>query len=170
MGLMRTESGETLVARWRALFGSLCIPAVLVGYNDVYSPLGMTMLRDEGTGLGPLGGLLALLGHAVHTDQTRVVCVACDMPYVTSRLMQRLVDAPSARAVAPWQEGRWEPFLSRFEARAALPVARSLARSGVTSLQALLAGLRAAALDLSDADREELRDWDTSYDVATERR
>jgi molybdopterin-guanine dinucleotide biosynthesis protein A len=173
-GLLRTSasSDETLVGRWRALFERVGIPAVLVGDRSEYAALGLTMLRDARVGVGPIGGLVALLAHA---GDGHAIAVACDMPAVSESLVLRLARAPEAAAVAPRRDDRWEPFFARYDAPLALPVARARADAGADradaasasarSLQRLLDALAAVELPVTGDEARELRDWDTPEDV-----
>jgi molybdopterin-guanine dinucleotide biosynthesis protein A len=98
-GLLAAPSGETLVQRWTALFAGLSVPCVLVGTHAAYAHLGLETLPDEPEGVGPLGGLVALLRRA---GRGPVLAVACDMPHVSGRLIERLIaHDPEACIVAP---------------------------------------------------------------------
>lgn len=160
-GLLRAPSGETLVARWRAMFERLGIPAVLVGERPGYAAEGLEMVADSQPGLGPLGGLLSLLARG----ERYAISVACDMPYVTDALVSRLASAPPAIALAPRRGDRWEPFFARYDAHSCRAVAERHAEKGQTSLQALLYALGATELSMSDDEWGKLRDWDTPDDV-----
>jgi molybdopterin-guanine dinucleotide biosynthesis protein A len=157
-GLLVTSSGETIVARWRRLFDELAIPCVLVGRKAPYEPLGMETLADEPPDIGPLGGLVALLSRA---GVGRAIAVGCDMPFVSSELLQKLVTFSSATpAVAPRRDDLWEPLFARYDAPAALAVARRLVDSGRHALFGVLDALGAEALPMSDDELALLRDWD----------
>ena len=167
-GLLRAPSGETLVERWKSVFAELAVPCVLVGERakDAYAPAGLEVLADEHAAddLGPLGGLLALLGHA---GDAAAIVVACDMPFVSVELVRRLAHARTAApAIAARREGRWEPFFARYDAKVVLPTALAHARAHRGSLQALLDAVGAEELAMSDAEHAELRDWDTPEDAA----
>ncbi|HEY3595107.1 MAG TPA: molybdenum cofactor guanylyltransferase [Polyangiaceae bacterium] len=165
-GLLRAPSGETLVLRWKHLFDDLSIPSVLVGNIDVYESTGLSRIDDAARGIGPLGGLTALLERAGHSF---ALSVACDMPYVSAALLAKLADHPSpAPAVAPRQGTLWQPLFARYRADQVLGVARACVERGVHSLQALLDELGATPLLLDANERAELRDWDTPEDVARE--
>ncbi len=161
-GLLRAPDGETIVARWRGLLADAGAEVVLVGRGEAYAPLGLERVRDEPEGIGPLGGLVALLRRA---RGGRAIAVACDMPHVSRALVGRLVDAPDAAAVAPEREGRWEPLFARYDAARVLPVAEALVASGRRALQALLDQAGATALGLTEGEARELRDWDTPQDA-----
>jgi molybdenum cofactor guanylyltransferase len=162
-GLLAAPEGGTLVARWASLFAGLAIPIVLVGPGAAYATTAIERIDDDVLGIGPLGGLIALLEHAA---SGHAIAVACDMPYVSAPLLAKLARHSSdAAALAPREGNTWEPFFARFRAPDALDTARDHARRGVHSLQALLDALGTAALSLDPRERAELRDWDTPEDV-----
>jgi molybdopterin-guanine dinucleotide biosynthesis protein A len=162
-GLLRGPDGATLVERWRAMLAELGVPVVLVGEAAAYAHLGLPVLPDEPPGVGPLGGLIALLRHA---GAARALAFACDMPFVSRALVERLLAAPSdAPVVAPRRDTRWEPLCARYEPARVLPLALARAASPHHALQALLDEAGAAALPLVPHEAAELRDWDTPADV-----
>jgi molybdenum cofactor guanylyltransferase len=163
-GLLRTADGPTLVERSRTILERVGAKVVLVGAHDAYARLGLDVIADEPPGIGPLGGLVALLRRA---GATPAVAVACDMPFVTSALVERLLaTSPNAPIVAPHRDGRWEPLCARYDGATVLAQALALSRSGHHSLQRLLRDLDAVALPLTPEELDELRDWDTPDDVA----
>jgi molybdopterin-guanine dinucleotide biosynthesis protein A len=162
-GLLRLASGQTLVERWRTLFDALAIETVLVGHHPAYAGLGLDCIADEPAGIGPLGGLIALLSRA---DGRSVIAVACDMPHVGRPLVERLATHPSkAPALAPKRADMWEPWFTRYAGLVPVRAARQRAALGMHSLQGLLDDLHADLLDLSETELEELRDWDCPQDV-----
>jgi molybdopterin-guanine dinucleotide biosynthesis protein A len=166
-GLLLAPTGETLVQRWLTLFAQLGIESVLVGQQGAYRGLGLEQLADDPPGIGPLGGLIALLSRARGGD---VIAVACDMPHVSLDLLERLSTfAPGASAVAAQNGDRWEPLFARYCARVALGRARERAATGEHSLQGLLTDLAAEALPLTRDEIAQLRDWDTPDDVTPTR-
>ena len=165
-GLLLAKSGETLVERWRTMFAALAIEVVLVGRHDAYAGVGLEQLADDPPGIGPLGGLIALLSRAGGGD---VIAVACDMPFVSGALLEKLAAwAPGAPAVAPRSEGRWEPLFARYSARGALVCARERAARREHSLQGLLDELSAEPLPLRADEIAQLRDWDTPADLTAQ--
>ena len=163
-GLLAAPEGGTLLERWRGVLASAGIEAVLVGRHPAYGPhaAGLEVVEDEPGGIGPLGGLVALLRRAGHGQ---ALALACDMPFVSPSLIGRLVAAPGARIVAPRRDDRWEPLCARYDARDVLPLAMRRVAAGTHSLQGLLDEAGATALPLSPAEGLELRDWDTPDDV-----
>jgi molybdenum cofactor guanylyltransferase len=135
---------------------------VLVGRGAAYADLGLEMLDDDPPGIGPLGGLVALLGRA---GTGCALAVACDMPFVTGKLVARLLGAPPAPVVAPRREGRWEPLFARYDAPFTLPLARAQVAAGRHALRELLDVCGAVELRLEAGEGEELEDWDRPEDV-----
>lgn len=165
-GNLVLPSGETLVSRWRALFDAARVPVVLVGRHEAYASEGLAVVDDaplaEGIELGPLGGLVAFLRHA---GARHGVAVACDMPFVSPELLQRLLTAPAAAAVAPRVDGRWEPFFARYDAAAVEPVAMAHAQAHRLALKDLLDAVSASELPLAPSEAAQLADWDTPEDA-----
>jgi molybdopterin-guanine dinucleotide biosynthesis protein A len=162
-GLLEGPGGVTLVERWRALLGGLGVEVVLVGDAAAYAGMGLPALADEPAGVGPLGGLVALLRRAADRP---ALAVACDMPFVSQALVARLLAAPGAASiVAPRRDGRWEPLCARYDPARVLPLAVARAASPYHSLQRLLEDAGAAPLPLAPHEAAELRDWDSPDDV-----
>lgn len=160
------DSGEPLVVRLRRHAESLGLRCVLVGSAAAYAGLGLPMLADAPPGIGPLGGLRALL---VWAEAAPVLALAGDLPYVSPALLGRLVAAPGPTdapcdAVAARRQDRWEPLCARYEATV-LPVLDAALAAGERSFQALLGRLRVRELELSAAEAAELTDWDRPEDV-----
>jgi len=164
-GLLRAPDGQPIVERWCNLFREIGVSPVLVGRHPAYAHLvAVPCLDDDAPAIGPLGGLLALLRHA---GTESAIAVACDMPYVSRRLLTALATHPSAAPiVGPRTAGGWEPLFARYRAPDVLPAATRRAQGGEHSLQGLLdeVGTEPWALDASDL--AELRDWDQPSDMA----
>jgi molybdopterin-guanine dinucleotide biosynthesis protein A len=163
-GLLRAPDGQTLVERLRRVLVEVEVGAevVLVGASDAYASLGLQSVADEPPGVGPLGGLAGLLRGA---GDRPTLALACDLPYVSGALVERLVRAAPAAIVAPKRDGRWEPLCARYEPAKVLPVIARLLASRRHALQALLDEAHAVALPLSPEEALQLRDWDMPGDV-----
>jgi molybdopterin-guanine dinucleotide biosynthesis protein A len=157
-GLLLAPTGETIVERWRDLARTVGLPCVLVGDAGAYAKLGIDNVADARAGAGPLAGLVALLRARA---EPRVVAVACDMPYVTAPLLERLAFAePDAAVLAPLRDGRYEPLFARYERARVLPLAEAQLDGGDRSLQKLLRAAGAQPLALSEQEWPLLTDWD----------
>jgi molybdenum cofactor guanylyltransferase len=165
-GLLAAPDGRPIVERWRALCDAVGLRCVLVGDATAYAALGLASVADARADAGPLGGLVGLLRATTSDD---VVALACDMPFVSAALLERLAfserDAP---ALAPVRDGRFEPLFARYRRANVLPLAeRQLASAlaGDRSLQPLLRAAGARPLVLDDAEWASLADWDAPADV-----
>lgn len=167
------DSGEPLVVRLARLANELGLEVVLVGEAPAYAqalaeapglpPVGV--LKDEPPGIGPPGALQALLGAAQGRD---VLALACDLPYVTRELLERLLPplgpGVDARAARRGPGAPWEPLLARY-APSTLPWLREGLAAGERSLQALLDRLRTEPLVLAPSEHALLDDWDEPADL-----
>lgn len=158
-GMLAASGGGTLVDRWLRLLGDLAIPAVLVGEHPAYAALDLERVGDDPPAIGPLGGLVGLLRRA---GSGRALALACDMPFVSRDLLERLLGfAPGAAIVAARRDRLWEPLCAVYAAPLVLPVAVARAARGARSLQGLLDDVGATELPIDQAQAAELADWDT---------
>jgi molybdopterin-guanine dinucleotide biosynthesis protein A len=156
MGTNKAEllvDGETLVHRTARLLQAVCDPVVEVGPG--YSTL--RRVDEKQPGRGPLAALVA--GADAVGGTTPVLLLACDLPFVTERVLARLVDWPGTGTVVPVDgEGMVQPVCARYS-RDALDRARLLVDEGERSLRALLRGDGVTRVD--DIDERDLVDVDT---------
>lgn len=156
-----TIDGEALVVRLARHARDAGLEPVWVGlHDDAYRAAlpGLREIADQPAGIGPLGGLAALL-----SCTPRAIAVACDMPFVSPSLLQRLCgDEPAALVLAAKSDGYWEPLCARYDA-SILPTLRRAIAGGTRSFQQLFAQLPVQELFLES--RGELRDWDCPDDV-----
>lgn len=162
-------SGVRLVERLTEVVRSALPDAllVLVGERPEYEYLALATVRDSPPGIGPLGGLRALVGFARDEGRDAAIAIACDMPYVTSELVRRLAEeAPGARALAPRDDGRWQPLAARYDG-SVLPVLDAAIAAHEHSLQRIFERLGADAqvLAVSGVELATLRDWDSPDDL-----
>lgn len=168
-GNLALPSGERLAERLVALAGQAVAgaPIVLVGAADAYSGLGLPALSDSPPEVGPLGGLRALLLHAHGKGQRYALALSCDLPHLGPGLLARLAtEAPDAECLAPREGDLWHTLVARY-AVTALPELDATLAAGDRALQRFVGRLGAGAVQLavSEAEREELRDWDTPADA-----
>jgi molybdopterin-guanine dinucleotide biosynthesis protein A len=159
-------SDEPLIERTSRLLLSLGVTPLLVGAAEAYADLVPTLARlgDEPAGVGPLGGLGALLRAA---EGEHVLALACDMPFVSRSLLEKLISTRADADVlaAKGSGGFWEPFCARYRVSGVAPaLSETLARQD-RSFRALFTRLSLAELWLDESERGLLRDWDTREDV-----
>lgn len=144
------------------------LPAIyLVGESAAYAAEGVSRLSDQPSGIGPMGGLRALL-LAAQRNATTAVALAGDQPFLTAELLVRLYrEAEGAAALAPRRGSRWEPLFARYLPQPSLAVIDAAMARDETSLQSIFRGLgpRATALELSSSEWKTLRDWDRPDDM-----
>lgn len=163
-------SGQSLLER---LLGEVrqALPGaqlVLVGSATAYAALGLEAVPDCPAGVGPLGGLAALLACARERGAAQVLALACDLPRLDAALIERLARADAnASAVVTAQGSVRNPLVARYAVEPASAAAASALASGKRSLQAVLDRLQPAPmiLALSAAEEALLDDWDTPSDV-----
>lgn len=167
-GLLRAPGSELtllerLVRETRVALAD--VPIVLVGDAAAYAASGLPVVSDEPANIGPLGGLGGLLQHA--RDARCVLALACDLAHLDAALIARLArEEPDAAALVAHQGGVRNPLIARYDVARALPEVRRVVGTGKRSLQAVLDGLDARLLSLSEAETARLVDWDTPQDMS----
>ncbi|MDD2686198.1 MAG: molybdenum cofactor guanylyltransferase [Gallionella sp.] len=166
--------GKTLLAHVTATMQQV-FPKVVVSVRQLRDEVDVPQVRDEVAASGPLAGLIAGLAQA---DTPWVFAVACDMPFVTVKVVERLAEFRSQptpaipfqdesglvfpekvksgviQAVVPMVDGYPQP-LAAFYARAALDEMRASLASGDRSLRGML-----QRLDVCYVNKAELRECD----------
>lgn len=137
--------GRTILARQVEALAPVAEPIVIVGPPVV--PAGYAVARalpDLFPGCGPVGGLFTALSQA---ESVHVLVVACDMPFISTALLQALTRACEGHdAAVPFVGDRWHPLCACYHARCAA-AARSQIDRGSLRMTELLAALDVARLD-----------------------
>ena len=112
-----------------------------------YADLGVRVVPDVVAGAGPLGGLYTALADARHA---RVLVLACDLPFVTAALLERLeIESRTGQevdAVVPRSRRGLEPLCAVYRSACAA-AARACIDRGELRMTAWLASLRVRELD-----------------------
>jgi len=133
--------GRPLIAWPLAAARAAGLEAVVVAKpGSALPPLDVPVWQEPATPAHPLTGLIAALERA----RRPIVALACDMPFVSPALIQRL--AAASGVVAP----RGEAFPARYEPSSLPTLLEGLTREG--SLRDVLAQLGAAVID-ADPDQ-----------------
>jgi molybdopterin-guanine dinucleotide biosynthesis protein A len=157
---------ERLLVEIRAAAPEAAI--ALVGEASAYRDLGLETLVDDPPGIGPLGGLTTLLGHAERRGSAHVLALACDLPRLDRALVTRLTnEAPDAAVVLVKQAETRNPLIARYAVAPARLAATEALQQGRRSLQAVLDRLEpgVVALQLSADEASRVHDWDTPSDI-----
>ncbi|MDR1989931.1 MAG: molybdenum cofactor guanylyltransferase [Acidobacteriaceae bacterium] len=146
----------TILERQLAAARPLSTDILLIGSRTATAPEGVRLLADRTPGAGPLGGLDTALSEARHPV---VLLLACDMPYVTTRLLAYLAsNAEGVDAVVPKTERGYHPLCAAYTRDAAATVNSALVR-GERKMHDVLPRLRVRVVErdalerLGDADR-----------------
>jgi molybdopterin-guanine dinucleotide biosynthesis protein A len=164
---------ERQLAALAAVSGDIRIVA---GDGGRYADLGVRVVPDLIAGAGPLGGLHAALVDARHA---RVLVLACDLPFVSAALLERLAaesgipgENERVDAVVPRTPRGLEPLCAVYRKDCADRVRARIAR-GELRMTALLADLHVRELGrdvLAPYDGEALfENVNTPHDYARAR-
>jgi len=169
-GLLRVPDGtETLIERLLRQCARAAPEAslFLVGQAAPYAALALPQLEDAPGGVGPIGGLRALLLRACAEQSELALALACDLPFLDAGVVSALLLPTSGAARVPFVGGRLQPLAAAYAPVATLgAVDRSLSLGKHALMQVLdQLGPRLERLELDDEGARALRDWDTPEDV-----
>ena len=158
--------GTTLARRTGALLRLVTEAAVEVGPGHS----GLVATLEEPAGNGPLAAIAA--GRRRLREMGSVgaaLVVACDLPFLSEKLLRFLADCDAPGTVLPVVEGHVQPLCARWSPRD-LDAASELVARGVRSLQHLNVLSDVTLLKESDwenvASAETFRDVDSPEDLA----
>jgi len=140
--------GRTILDRQIEMLSALTVDILIVGGA---AHAAARTVADRVDGCGPLGGLDAALAQA---RGDRLVLLACDMPFVTTPLLQHLADAATGAvdAVVPRTERGYHPLCAVYRRAAAGAVARNLAERRL-KMTDLLDALRVHVVPSGELER-----------------
>ena len=143
--------GKTLLERVTATMQQV-FPKVVVSVRQLRGGVVVPQVCDEQEASGPLAGLIAGLSQV---DTPWVFAVACDMPFVTPAIVNRLAELRNGfQAVVPVVGGYQQP-LAAFYAASALETMRASLAAGDRSLRGTL-----EKLEVRYVNEAELRECD----------
>lgn len=157
--------GKTLLERVTATMQQI-FPKVIVSVRQLRSGVDAPQVCDELPGNGPLAGLISGLAQA---DTPWVFAVACDMPFVTQAVVERLAAFRSGhQAVVPMVGGHPQP-LAAFYATSTLDAMRASFATGDKSMRRVLDKFEVryvseAELHTADPQLRSFIDLDTPQD------
>ena len=173
-GMLRTPAGdETLVERLLRVCRRVAPEASvsLVGEASQYAALGVRVLLDAPSGVGPLGGLRALLLRA-HADGARTaLALACDLPFLDESVVARLIAPLIGAARVPVADGRDQPLAAAYAPELTLDVVDGLLARAQHRVLGVLdeLGAHVERVTFDGVGAGLLRDWDTPDDVQRSR-
>jgi molybdopterin-guanine dinucleotide biosynthesis protein A len=127
----------------RPLFDAI---AIVTFDGTAYADVAVDVISDRtGPGFGPLAGVDAALAW-LPSQFDAVLCVAGDMPFLSTPVLRRLRDAPAALAVVPRTARGPEPLCARYDRRLSALIATELS-TGTRAMHRFLARLDVVAPD-----------------------
>jgi molybdopterin-guanine dinucleotide biosynthesis protein A len=154
----------TLVQRSVQLAHAMGAEAVLVGESAPYAKLGLPSIADWMTGLGPIGGLASLVQAA---GERVVIALACDMPFVTSELLSKLLgtERGGAAVVVPVRSTGIEPLCALYDPEVLRPALVDALRSKRFGMRELVMRVQRVEVPLTGEQERWLDDWDAPEDM-----
>lgn len=132
--------GVPLLARTARLLEPLVAAVTVIGPTERYTPLGLHVVPDDTSGLGPLAGMVTAL--RISRSEWNVM-VGCDLPNLTAAWLEWLITcalASPADALVPETARGLEPLSAIYRARCAPRLAAALA-AGVRKVTDAVAAL-----------------------------
>lgn len=174
--LIAPDTGESLIARLLRIGREAGHEIVLLGAAELGAAVSGVPQLPDAADIGPLAALQSLLAYAGERD---VLCLACDMPYVSVEILRKLageenrlgLDQKTAEVVAARDEqtGKWEAMFARYRSAAVAPVLERALAEGERSFQGLFGRFSVRELLLDPSERAQLRDWDSPEDMRAQR-
>lgn len=154
-GRLRYE-GQRLIERAVDLSREAGLTPCIVGDAEPYVDLvpGVERVTDAPRGLGPIGGVRAMLLRGPF------ISLACDMPFVGLEELRALCSSAADSPILAPRGRYWEPLFARYRP-AALAHVETMLETGEHRLQSLCDRC-AEAFDIDPAC---LKDWDTPADL-----
>jgi len=120
--------GLPLLVRTARLLEPLVANVTVIGPPERYAALGLRVVPDDTTAVGPLAGLATAL--RISRSEWNLV-VGCDLPYLSAQWLEWLMAralASRADALVPETSRGLEPLCAIYRARCASAVAAAIAR------------------------------------------
>lgn len=167
-GFLKGEQGFYIVEQhWRMAI-KLGWEVVLVGMHPAYANFAkernLVCLEDTPPGIGPLGGLAALLRFAQPPARSGLcIALACDMPHVAFEDLEALALSPSQAAALVPHRKHWEPLFARYNAALTSPRLQAFLEAGGRSFQHFLEPFTPEVF--FPKNPKTLEDWDSFEDL-----
>lgn len=113
---------QTVLERMRTVFSKV---VVSVQPDDAFGDLKADRVADHYPGSGPLGGITSVM----EKGEEHIFCVACDMPFLNSGLMEYICNLDGFDAVIPVWQDRLQ-VLHALYSRTMLPLFQSALQGG----------------------------------------
>lgn len=142
----------TVLQQVAAALSPVASSVQLVGARHDYEGVSLANVSDVHEKWGALGGIHAALS-AAKTDW--ILVVACDLPFVTRELFERLKSfvGGAVDALVPMQaDGRPQPVCAFYRCKTCLPEIEKVIAAGEHTPRALLANIRTRFVEFAELD------------------
>ncbi len=103
-------NGKTIVEHVIGVLKPLFNELIIVSNNPEYSKFGLPVIQDLIKDKGPAGGIYTVLNH---TTTEHNFIVSCDMPFITSRAVEFVVEASKDYQITvPVYKQKYEPLFA----------------------------------------------------------
>jgi molybdenum cofactor guanylyltransferase len=137
-GLLQWK-GKPLVEYPVEALKKFCNTIIISTNNDEYAYLGLPIVKDIHTVIGPMGGLHAGLNTSISENN---IVLSCDMPLIDEEIVRLLLaGSENCQAVVPVVENRLIPVCSYYHS-SALPILEKEIRAGLHKTVLFLQRLR----------------------------
>lgn len=121
-----TVGDRRIIDRQLALLRQVADPVFIVsGRRDAFHDLAVATVDDVIPGAGSLGGIYSAI---VSSPHPRTLVVACDMPFLTLPLLERLASPSDADLVIPRSVRGYEPLCATWGQACAIAIRRRIDR------------------------------------------
>jgi len=151
--------GRTLVDRAAETLGSISDKVYVVG-NITGETISLPIIQDHPFKSNSRGSIVGLYTALVNAKTDWIAVLACDLPFITSELMTRMVDilrhdvTPQVIAVdaifAEQPDGRIQPLCGLYRRISSLPAIKNMLSDGDWRLQRLRERSKTRVLGLAD--------------------
>ena len=141
---------RTSLKRVADALSAVASPVTLVGARRSYDGVSLENVPDVHERWGALGGIHAAL---IAAKKDWALIVACDLPFVTTELFERLksfVDERSDAIVPIQSDGRPQPLCALYRRDACLREIEKLIAAGEHTPRALLANVRTRRVEFAE--------------------
>jgi molybdopterin-guanine dinucleotide biosynthesis protein A len=140
--------GIAIADRQLAALRAITPDVFVVGRADpLWSERGLSVIADAFPDAGPLGGIYTAL---VHSPADRTLIIGCDMPFLSTELLERLTAVRDADVVVARSPRGVEPLCGVYS-RACASEIRARLDSGAFEASTLPTGFRVVEVDVDRA-------------------
>ncbi len=134
---------------------------IIVANSDSYNFLGYPVYRDLVKEVGPLGGIYTGLHYS--STQKNIV-VACDMPQLSTKVLNSLLVNDGFEIVLGKLGGRLEPLCAYYEKAIQLSL-KDLIDSNSLSMQRAVKSFRTKVVEIDESESGSLKNINTPQDL-----